>query len=403
MKRLLMLIRKPLNLSLVSILLLATSTGITFAQTLRQQANQSGMLVGAAVNPSLFAEGVYAATLTREFNMVEPENMMKWSAIRPDRSIFNFKSGDQVVDFAKAHAMKVRGHCLLWHKYNPAWLSNGKFTAGQLSLILPEHITTVMKHYASQVFAWDVVNEAFDATGGMEHSIWYDSPGIGLAGRQTAYIEQAFRWARRADPKALLFYNDYDIEGLNAKSDAVYALVKDFKKRGVPIDGVGIQAHIFNLSLKEISSLAANMSLLTALGVQVHLTEMDVALPVDVNGVLLDQADLARQADIYRFVAAACLQQPGCTAFQTWGFTDKYSWIPRFTKGAKGRALLFDQSYVPKLAYDALREVLELQTTREEKLCSMSRYFFGHLLVTDASSFASWRWRQWGVRRFFTP
>ena len=88
MKRLLMLIRKPLNLSLVSILLLATSTGITFAQTLRQQANQSGMLVGAAVNPSLFAEGVYAATLTREFNMVEPENMMKWGAIRPDRNTF---------------------------------------------------------------------------------------------------------------------------------------------------------------------------------------------------------------------------------------------------------------------------------------------------------------------------
>ncbi len=182
----------------------------------------------------------------------------------------------------------------------------------------------------------------------MERSIWYDGPGIGFVEKKTAYLEQAFRWARKADPKALLFYNDYDAEGLNAKSDAIYAMVKDFKKRGVPIDGVGIQAHIFNLSMKEISSLAANMSRLTALGVQVHITEMDVALPLDAKGKLLDQADLARQADIYRFVAAACLQQPGCTAFQTWGFTDKYSWIPRFTKGAKGRALLFDQSYTPK-------------------------------------------------------
>jgi endo-1,4-beta-xylanase len=353
-----MLIRKSLSLSLVLILLLATSTGSICAQTLREQGDKSGILVGAAVNPSLFAEAPYAATLTREFNMLEPEIMMKWGAIRPDRNTFNFKPGDQVVDFAKAHAMKVRGHCLLWHKYNPAWLANGKFTADQLAEMLREHITTVMKHYAGQVFAWDVVNEAIDATGGMEHSIWYDRPGIGLSGKKTAYIEQAFRWARAADPKALLFYNDYDIEGLNAKSDAVYAMVKDFRKRGVPIDGVGIQAHVFNLSLKEISSLAANMSRLTALGVQVHITEMDVALPLDANGVLLDPGNLARQAEIYRFVATACVQQPGCTAFQTWGLTDKYSWIPGYTKGAKGAALLFDQNYAPKPAYDALREVL---------------------------------------------
>ncbi len=127
----------------------------------------------------------------------------------------------------------------------------------------------------------------------MERSIWYDGPGIGFVEKKTAYLEQAFRWARKADPKALLFYNDYDAEGLNAKSDAIYAMVKDFKKRGVPIDGVGIQAHIFNLSMKEISSLTANMSRLTALGVQLHITEMDVALPIDVNGVLLNQADLA--------------------------------------------------------------------------------------------------------------
>jgi len=353
------LVRTVLRTASTFVLVLTVATGSSPAQSLRQQADKSGILVGAAVNPSLFAEAPYASLLAREFNMLEPENMMKWGAIRPNRETYNFKLGDQVVDFAKAHAMKVRGHCLLWHKYNPAWLLSGQFTAAQLSEILREHIMTVMKHYTSQVFAWDVVNEAFDATGGMEHSIWYDSPGIGVAGKQTAYIEQAFRWARQADPKALLFYNDYDTEGLNAKSDAVYAMVKDFKRRGVPIDGVGIQAHIFNLSMKEISSLAANMLRLTALGVQVHITEMDVALPLDAKGKLLDQADLARQADIYRFIAAACLQQPGCTAFQTWGFTDKYSWIPGYTKGAKGRALLFDQEYQPKPAYNALRELLE--------------------------------------------
>jgi len=345
---------------LALILSLAASTGITFAQSLRDDAERRRILIGSAVNPALFAESLYASTLAREFNMVEPENEMKWGRIRPAQDKFNFGPGDEVVAFAQAHRMKVRGHCLLWSEHNPAWLSKGNFAAEQLSKLLREHITAVMKHYSGKVFAWDVVNEAFLANGDIEPSLWYDSPGIGLAGKGTAYIEQTFRWARAADPKALLFYNDYDTEGLNAKSDAVYAMVKDFKKRGVPIDGVGIQAHIFNFDMKEISSLAANLARLTALGVQVHITEMDVALPLDTTtGALLDQSDLARQADVYRFIGSACLQQPACTAFQTWGFTDKYSWIPGYTKGAKGKALLFDELYAPKPAYNALREVLE--------------------------------------------
>jgi endo-1,4-beta-xylanase len=349
------------------VVVLALLIGSSPAQSLREQAAKRGILIGTAVNPARFSEAPYAGTLTREFNMIEPENVMKWGAVRPNRETFNFKLGDQVVDFAKAHSMKVRGHCLLWHKYNPAWLANGNFSVDELTEMLRAHITTVMKHYAGEVFAWDVVNEAFDAKGGMEHSIWYDNPGIGLVGKKTAYIEQAFRWARAADPKALLFYNDYDTEGLNPKSDAVYTMVKDFKKRGVPIDGVGIQAHVFNLSMKEISSLAANISRLTALGVQVHITEMDVALPLDAKGALLDQKDLERQADIYRFVAAACFQEPRCTAFQTWGFTDKYSWIPGYTK-TKGAALPFDQSYAPKPAYDALLKVLEREGPRKRTI-----------------------------------
>ena len=253
--------------------------------------------------------------------------------------------------------MKVRGHCLAWGKYNPAWLSKGRFTPAQLSELLREHITKVVRHYAGQVFAWDVVNEAFDARGRMEHSVWYDSPGVGLEGKGTAYIERAFRWARAADPKALLFYNDYDAEGLNAKSDAVYAMVKDFKSRGVPIDGVGLQMHIFNLSTKDVADLEANMARLVALGVQVHVTEMDVGLPLDANGHLANQSDLTKQADIYRFAATTCLRQPRCTAFQTWGFTDKYTWVPGFTKGSKGEPLPFDRAYAAKPAYESLLEV----------------------------------------------
>ena len=327
-----------------------------FAQTLREQADKVGVLVGAAVEPGLFSEPEYAATLAREFNMVEPENAMKWGAIRPDRATFNFGPGDRVVAFAREHNMKVRGHCLAWSEYNPGWLVNGKFTPAQMSDLLREHITKVMRHYKGQVFAWDVVNEVFLADGSVESSIWYDQPGIGLKGKGTAYVEQALRWARAADPAALLFYNDYDTEGINPKSDAVYAMVKDFRARGVPIDGVGIQAHITDLAAKDLATMEANIARLAALGLQVHITEMDVGLPVDASGRPASADDLKRQAEIYRQVAAACLRQPRCTAFQTWGFTDKYTWIPGYTKGAKGAPLPFDQLYGKKPAYDALLE-----------------------------------------------
>jgi endo-1,4-beta-xylanase len=349
--------KKALHVAIAVALLLSQAGVGCSAQSLRAYADKRGILIGTAVNPSLFSEEAYASTLAREFNMVEPENVMKWGTIRPDRDTFNFKPGDQVVAFAQAHKMKIRGHCLVWSEYNPAWLERGSATPEEMSKLLREHITKVMKHYAGQVFAWDVVNEAFEANGSIETSIWYDRPGIGFKGKGTAYIEQAFRWARAADSKALLFYNDYDAEGLNPKSDAVYAMVKDFKSRGVPIDGVGLQMHIFTLSIKEIADLEANITRLTALGLQVHITEMDVGLPMDSKGQLAHQADLQQQADIYRYVAAACLRQRGCTAFQTWGFTDKYTWVPDYTKGAKGAPLLFDQNYAIKPAYKAVLDV----------------------------------------------
>ncbi len=131
-------------------------------------------------------------------------------------------------------------------------------------------------------------------------------------------------------------------------------MVKDFKKRGVPIDGVGLQMHIPNLEVDTVA-IAANIARLTALGVQVHITELDVSLPIDPAGQA-SNADLLRQADMYRRVVRACLQNPGCTAIQTWGFTDKYSWIGWHSHGTQGAALPFDRSYKPKLAYDGIIE-----------------------------------------------
>ncbi len=345
---------------LCSLLLLFSST--TPGPTLRQAADQAHVLVGTAVRPSLFSEAAYSATLAREFNTLEPEDALKWWTVRQRADAFDFREGDEAVRFAQAHRMKVRGHCLVWDHNNPDWLAEGHFTPAQLSNLLHDHINAMMKHYADQVFAWDVVNEALDENGHVKNSPWYNQPGIGLSEKSTAYIEQAFHWAHEADPHALLFYNEAEGEGLNRKSDAIYAMMKDFKRRGVPIDGVGLQMHISRLDL-DTAAIAANIARLSALGLQVHITELDISLPLDSSGSASPE-DLTRQADVYRGVVRACLQNPGCTAIQTWGFTDKYSWIGSHSHGSRGAALLFDRGYNPKPAYDAMLDEISARVKR---------------------------------------
>ena len=158
------------------------------------------------VRPAQFSELAYGTTLAREFNLIQPEDVMKWSVIRPDRASFDFTAGDAVVAFAAAHQMQVRGHTLVWGRHNPLWLDGAEYTPAELSDLLHEHITRVVQHFRGKVFAWDVLNEAFDENGKLRNSIWYDRPGIGLAGKGTAYIEQALCWAHAADPEALLFF-----------------------------------------------------------------------------------------------------------------------------------------------------------------------------------------------------
>jgi endo-1,4-beta-xylanase len=359
---------------------------LAFAQggnewSLREAAQSRRLLIGTAVRPEQLSEAAYSSTLAREFNMVEPEDALKWEVIHPERNSFDFSQADQIVDFAIRHGMKVRGHTLVWHRQNPKWLTNQNFTSTELSQTLEKHIKAVVGHYRGNIFAWDVVNEAFDEVrpGTLRSTIWRDEPGIDAAASDEplatdiparsepaarspqpySYIERCFRSAHEADPHALLFYNDAEAETINPKSDAIYAMVSDFRQRGVPIDGVGFQMHVANKHA-DVPSISANMKRFAALGVQVHITEMDVALPVDSNGNARPQ-DLQLQADIYRQIAAACLSFPGCTAIQTWGFTDKYSWIGSHSKHAQGAALLFDRDYRAKPAYDALRDALRTE------------------------------------------
>jgi endo-1,4-beta-xylanase len=318
---------------------------------LRDIAEPEGFLVGGAVNPDDFSDPGYVQAVGREFNLMVPENVMKFAETEPGPHQFDFCPADQIMAYARANNMKVRGHNLVWQQDLPSWLTNGNYSSSDASAILQEHINTVMGHFKGQLVDWDVVNEAiaYSPPYGPQPSYWLTQLG-------SNYIDMAFQWAHQADPNVKLFYNDTGGEGLGAKSDAVYNLVKGLLSRGVPIDGVGLQMHEDLTSAPSQSDISSNMARLAALGLQVHVTEMDVRVPVDANGNA-SAADLASQAAIYQSVMTACQSAPNCTAFLTWGFSDKYSWIPSTFPGF-GAGLLLDANFQPKPAYSSVANVM---------------------------------------------
>ena len=344
-----------------------TATVASTPSTLRAAGSARDLLMGAAVSAGEFgypsplkAEPSYAATLGQQYSMLEPENAMKWSVLHPTASQYDFRPGDDLVAFAQAHNMKVRGHTLVWCHANPLWLDAYKQSSpAVVAQLLHEHIRSVMSHYKGKVFAWDVVNEALQDNNSaddirLKHCLWYDQPGIGKAG--TGAIEQAFRWAHEADPEALLFYNEYDVLTPNGKFEAMYNMLADFVRRRVPINGVGLQMHLGTNGYPESSALERNIERLTELGLQVHITEVDVAVPVDSEGRANAQ-DLKAQAETYHRILKICMENPKCTAFQTWGFSDKHSWVPK-DKPGYGAALPFDLEYKSKPAFSEMLDVL---------------------------------------------
>lgn len=325
--------------------------------TLRSVAASRGITVGAAVSSRRLSDPFLAEILRSEFSQLEPENEMKFALIHPrantDPHPYNFNGADALVSFAREHELLVRGHTLVWHRQLPSWISQESYGEAELSAILHDHITTVVGHYRSDVYAWDVVNEAFNDDGSLRDTIWYNKPGIGRATQGTRYIEQAFSWARAANQTAKLFYNDYDAEPVNPKSNAIYAMAVDFKKRGVPLDGIGFQLHVdpaFN-NPATFDSFRANMRRFAELGLEIHFTEVDVRLKDS------SAASLNAQALVYTEIVKVCLAFPSCKMIQTWGITDKYSWIPGWYPGF-GWALPWDANYARKPAYFAMRDAL---------------------------------------------
>ncbi|WP_327365540.1 endo-1,4-beta-xylanase [Streptomyces sp. NBC_01217] len=302
------------------------------ASTLGASAAAKGRYFGAAVAANHLGEAQYASTLDTEFNSVTPENEMKWDAVEPTRNSFNYGSADQIVSHAQGKGMKVRGHTLVWHSQLPGWV--GGLAAADLRSAMNNHITQVMTHYKGKIYAWDVVNEAFQdgSSGARLSSPFQDKLGNG-------FIEEAFRTARAADSGAKLCYNDYNTDGQNAKSNAVYNMVKDFKQRGVPIDCVGFQSH-FNSNSPVPGDYQANLQRFADLGVYVQITELDI------------EGSGSAQATSYGKVVNACLAVSRCTGITVWGIPDKYSWR------SSGTPLLFDDNYNKKPAYDAVLSAL---------------------------------------------
>lgn len=310
---------------------------------LRVTARRSGKLIGAAVNAwQLPGNVAYREVLAREFDYVTPENCMKWGELEKRRGVLQFDKGDELVAFAEQHGMKVKGHALLWHQMLPAWV--GKLSADELRAAVSEHIRAVVGHWKGRIAAWDVVNEAFEDNGSYRQSPLFAKLGEG-------YIADAFRAAHEADPQALLFYNDYNAEGLGAKADAVFALVRKMKADGVPVSGVGLQMHLDARTGVQPKYVAQNMARLAALGLLVNISEMDVRIR-GLRGS--DEQRLNRQREIYRDMVAVCVAEPACHGVTLWGFTDAHSWVDGFF--GPDDPLPFDEAYRRKPAFYGIRD-----------------------------------------------
>src|SRR5690349_1485133 len=206
------------------------------ATTLGAGAAQSGRYYGAAIAAGKLTDSAYTTIANREFTMVTAENEMKIDATEPNQNQFSYASGDRIADWATTNGKRLRGHTLAWHSQQPGWMQNMSGTALRNAML--NHVTQVATHYRGRIHTWDVVNEAFSDNGDGSRR---DS---NLQRTGGDWIEAAFRAARTADPAAKLCYNDYNIDNPTAaKTQAVLAMVRDFKSRGVPIDCVGLQGH----------------------------------------------------------------------------------------------------------------------------------------------------------------
>ncbi|HEY6081918.1 MAG TPA: endo-1,4-beta-xylanase [Chitinophagaceae bacterium] len=314
--------------------------------------------IGVAVNTRNI-KGAEGNLILKEFNSVTPENAMKWAPIHPLQNVYHWKDADSIVAFAKLHHLRIRGHNLCWHEQTPSWLFSDKdgTTVSKDTLLqrLKSHIFTVVNRYKNAVYAWDVVNEAIDdnSTKFLRHSKWYQICG-------EDFIDSAFCYAHEADPGAELFYNDYNVVRPE-KRDRVYKLLKDLLGKGIPVTGIGIQAHwsVYEPTKDELETTIKEFA---SLGLKIQFTELDISIfPWEKNrrGKQPNEDDSytgalkARQAAEYKMVFRVFRKyKQYINGVTFWNLYDKDTWLDHYpVEGRKNYPLLFDTSLQRKPAY----------------------------------------------------
>jgi endo-1,4-beta-xylanase len=268
---------------------------------------------------------------------------MLWT--QPTRGHFDFRAADGIAAFAAARKTTLRGHTLIYPAANPGWVNKPfiltPWTRTTLLNVMRTHISTVVGHFRTSfpgvVTEWDVVNEPFVRSGARDDNVYQRVIG-------NDWIEQAFWAANAADPNALLYLNEFDADTPGPRQSAVYALVSDFVRRGVPIDGVGLEMHIgADGRYPTLAELKNVMAQYASLGLRVSVTELDVLRPVTGDPVLVQRA-------AYDTVARACQEATNCAGVTVWGVADQYSW-----RGPQQMATLFSSTFTKKRAYDLVR------------------------------------------------
>jgi endo-1,4-beta-xylanase len=326
------------------------------SDALRKRAAAKGLLFGAAVQSRQLSLDVnFAAHFAQECSALVPESELKWKTLRPNLETYNFTPADKLLKFAQAHAIQFRGHTLVWHEALPLWVESVMNSVNAKQL-LTDHITTVVKHYAGKIHSWDVVNEAIEPRDGRSDNL-RNTPWLLMLGPD--YIEMAFRTAAKADPNAMLVYNDfgldYDTPSGDAKRAAVLKLLEHLKSKDTPIHALGIQAHLYRDNPRfNPAKFRSFLKDVASLGLKILITEMDVTdktLPKDIQ--IRDRMVAAAYED-YLSVA---LEEPAVIAVLTWGLSDRYTWLsshdPR-KDGASARPLPLDKNLKRKLAWNAI-------------------------------------------------
>lgn len=304
--------------------------------------------IGAAVSVNLMKNNTkYSAVVTKEYNSITAENAMKFGALHPSENTFSWTDADYLVDYAKANNKRIHGHTLNWYNSLPAWVINYVGDSTAWESLLKTHIQTVVAHFKGKLASWDVVNEAFEDDGTVRNSIWVQHLGVG-------YIARCFEYAHQADPDALLFYNDYGHEYSSAKRTAIINMVNDFKNRGVPISGIGMQFHMTYTQTD--ANISAAITSAASTGLKVHISELDIRLNTNKTAGLVFTQQLAeQQAARYNFVIKTYNAIPAAQKFgiTTWNVGDADSWIPSW-QNAPDWPLPFDANYLRKPAYAAI-------------------------------------------------